>query len=181
MGAWIETCAAARYDSKSYVAPYVGAWIETVPRVSVGEYNDVAPYVGAWIETLLPLIAFCKAYVAPYVGAWIETMALGDYALKRNESHPMWVRGLKRSTTLVCVAGEESHPMWVRGLKHRGVLIGAVAYSVAPYVGAWIETFDSDNGTPSVKSHPMWVRGLKLNLKSSITRHPSRTLCGCVD
>ena len=34
---------------------------------------------------------------------------------------------------------------------------------VAPYVGAWIETFRSMNGTPLARmSHPMWVRGLKL-------------------
>ena len=40
-------------------------------------------------------------------------------------------------------------------------------YSVASYVGAWIETgfrlFDySNHGS----SHPMWVRGLKQNLKA---------------
>ena len=42
---------------------------------------------------------------------------------------------------------------------------GAVAWvciSVAPYVGAWIETFDIDKKLKgSHKSHPMWVRGLK--------------------
>ena len=33
----------------------------------------------------------------------------------------------------------QSHPTWVRGLKHV-VATKANHYSVAPYVGAWIET-----------------------------------------
>ena len=32
--------------------------------------------------------------VAPYVGAWIETALLASGA-PLNQSHPMWVRGLK--------------------------------------------------------------------------------------
>ena len=33
--------------------------------------------------------------------------------------------------------------------------------TVAPYVGAWIETKSSLNICYHVSSHPMWVRGLK--------------------
>ena len=33
------------------------------------------------------------------------------------ESHPMWVRGLKRLADEVGEANDLSHPMWVRGLK----------------------------------------------------------------
>ena len=33
---------------------------------------------------------------------------------------------------------------------------------VAPYVGAWIETYVNEEWSKNVKSHPMWVRGLKL-------------------
>ena len=33
-----------------------------------------------------------------------------------------------------------SHPMWVRGLKHLYLLSRFFLLSVAPYVGAWIET-----------------------------------------
>ena len=51
----------------------------------------------------------------------------------------MWVRGLKLH---FCGIGDEflqSHPMWVRGLKHfRNFL--KIKHSVAPHVGAWIET-----------------------------------------
>ena len=52
--------------------------------------------------------------------------------------------------------------MWVRGLKHEGeVLIGGVV-GVAPYVGAWIETWMVSHGSNKLfGSHPMWVRGLK--------------------
>ena len=54
--------------------------------------------------------------VAPYVGAWIET----DQAKCNREfrkSHPMWVRGLKLTLSIMMVEFLLSHPMWVRGLK----------------------------------------------------------------
>ena len=35
-----------------------------------------------------------------------------------------------------------SHPMWVRGLKHLETSIAWNETEVAPYVGAWIETFE---------------------------------------
>ena len=75
--------------------------------------------------------------------------------------------------------------------------------SVAPYVGAWIETYDTFDEENDNKSHPMWVRGLKQNsrdkVKLAVESHPmwvrglkrlnyanaanadGRTLCGCVD
>ena len=34
--------------------------------------------------------------------------------------------------------------------------------SVAPRVGAWIETDEPRRANPSARSHPVWVRGLKL-------------------
>ena len=33
------------------------------------------------------------------------------------ESHPVWVRGLKRILQLDYLDGSMSHPVWVRGLK----------------------------------------------------------------
>ena len=55
--------------------------------------------------------------VAPRVGAWIETRLIRHH-VSREESHPVWVRGLK--------------PVIVRqDLEDR---------PVAPRVGAWIET-----------------------------------------
>ena len=35
----------------------------------------------------------------------------------------------------------ESHPTWVRGLKLNFVRYNVALSAVAPYVGAWIETF----------------------------------------
>ena len=50
--------------------------------------------------------------------------------------------------------------MWVRGLKL--VVRHAERHlSVAPYVGAWIETKIAKPSTEPSMSHPMWVRGLK--------------------
>ena len=50
--------------------------------------------------------------------------------------------------------------MWVRGLKllYCG---GQHKRTVAPYVGAWIETNLFRAGISLRVSHPMWVRGLK--------------------
>ena len=53
-----------------------------------------------------------------------------------------------------------SHPVWVRGLKHSIDHVICNDLSVAPRVGAWIETLDYDYDL---------VLGL------------GRTPCGCVD
>ncbi len=55
-------------------------------------------------------------FVAPYVGAWIETDHPPDI-LDDYESHPTWVRGLKRSRYKADDSIGQSHPTWVRGLK----------------------------------------------------------------
>ena len=117
-------------------------------------------------------------------------------------SHPMWVRGLKPSTSLTSKVSAVSHPMWVRGLKpigrvvYRGYNVApyvgawietkalrftAPEYLVAPYVGAWIETSIMGNSQSPARSHPMWVRGLKLSDEYGNTKYHRRTLCGCVD
>ena len=119
------------------------------------------------------------------------------------ESHPMWVRGLKRTSVKKVESQLLSHPMWVRGLKHPRRHLRRTAHSVAPYVGAWIETGRQGverhswqshpmwvrglkHGTLDVLlmfhlSHPMWVRGLKPTSTAVITSLSCRTLCGCVD
>ena len=116
----------------------------------------------------------------------------------------MWVRGLKRLAPLVFPTFGKSHPMWVRGLKLIDIVIYCQLLSVAPYVGAWIETLTTLKqersgrvapyvgawietqatfvvNTYHMKSHPMWVRGLKLEKKVRYTKVYGRTLCGCVD
>ena len=78
--------------------------------------------------------------VAPYMGAWIETDADGN-PVERRESHPIWVRGLKPIMILSIMVLSVSHPIWVRGLKQIEKLRQANERLVAPYMGAWIETY----------------------------------------
>ena len=77
----------------------------------------VAPRVGAWIETRMLATRKLLQYVAPRVGAWIET-----------------VHKLEKQ---IC---KMSHPVWVRGLKRTQTSQRAKGHYVAPRVGAWIET-----------------------------------------
>ena len=56
------------------------------------------------------------------------------------QSHPTWVRGLKQLIGKLSCLHARSHPTWVRGLKLVVFLCGWLRQSVAPYVGAWIET-----------------------------------------
>ena len=59
--------------------------------------------------------------------------------------------------------------MWVRGLKHCIYVSVSVLVSVAPRVGAWIETLKVNKLAYNVKSHPVWVRGLKQPLQSKVS------------
>ena len=81
----------------------------------------VAPRVGAWIETHAKYLFFARQIVAPRVGAWIETLT-SERKINYEMSHPVWVRGLKR--TLIIYYSRTNY--------------------VAPRVGAWIETLSSD-------------------------------------
>ena len=79
-------------------------------------------------------------------------------------SHPVWVRGLKLIYTLIINVILLSHPVWVRGLKRLYPLGKGLDGTVAPRVGAWIETLQlSVFSSSSSSSHPVWVRGLKHN------------------
>ena len=97
--------------------------------------------MGAWIETLQQLKNESLHNVAPYVGAWIETFVYVGSPLKL-KSHPTWVRGLKQNEGSRLDNANKSHPTWVRGLKHAWCTCHDGQLSVAPYVGAWIETCD---------------------------------------
>ena len=55
----------------------------------------------------------------------------------------MWVRGLKLPLTILVLMDKRSHPVWVRGLKQTNHQNIHVHLSVAPRVGAWIETRSS--------------------------------------
>ncbi len=56
-------------------------------------------------------------------------------------SHPTRVRGLKQLNCCCYMTLLQSHPTRVRGLKHEVNLKFLVCKKVAPYTGAWIETY----------------------------------------
>ena len=93
----------------------------------------------------------------------------------------MWVRGLKPQCRLQDLCRNSVAPYvgaWIETCK---VSIAREPTRVAPYVGAWIETYGNDIEIEQVESHPMWVRGLKHGSGSGLCEEDSRTLCGCVD
>ena len=123
-----------------------------------------------------------KRWVAPLVGAWIETYHK-DYYFYNFRSLPSWGRGLKQIPRLFRRQKGTSLPSWGRGLKHlwrpllRGILLSLPSWgrglklyldlcdtidiTVAPLVGAWIETKGNRPKALYTKSLPSWGRGLK--------------------
>mgnify|MGYP006973062063 CR=1 FL=1 len=69
-----------------------------------------------------------------------------------------------------------SHPVWVRGLKLSSSSLLLLQLRVAPRVGAWIETRLISLTDKYPLSHPVWVRGLKLSFfamgKRTSKSHP---------
>ena len=53
---------------------------------------------------------------------------------------------------------------WIETVKEADAMLKRF---VAPRVGAWIETSKADASFRDTKSHPVWVRGLKLLLRLS--------------
>ena len=181
------------------------SWVRGLkPETCASKHIDqqVAPLVGAWIETRLLRQQVVPVIVAPLVGAWIETKSL-QILRRYGLSHPSWVRGLKRNRLCkkkpvyrshpswvrglklwcfqhrLCIA--QSHPSWVRGLKPNVSTYTYLDISVAPLVGAWIETVCVQPLNHSQRSHPSWVRGLKRERFRLDKVSDSRTPRGCVD
>ena len=76
------------------------------------------------------------------------------------QSHPSWVRGLKRWCYPVPVSCRSRTP---RGCVDWNYCLTKINYLnyVAPLVGAWIETWNPKRVYRHAQSHPSWVRGLK--------------------
>ena len=74
---------------------------------------------------------------------WVRGLKLQyvNFINDKPMSHPTWVRGLKQTSRGALDWRSRSHPTWVRGLKLRTVPLNSAAYVVAPYMGAWIETW----------------------------------------
>ena len=114
---------------------------------------------------------------------WVRGLKHDEIIVEANEtqSHPTWVRGLKLLFLVLLVSLALSHPTWVRGLKRPLVSERPSVPSVAPYVGAWIETYIIRYCRVIKTSHPTWVRGLKLRRWVVLLFQSRRTLRGCVD
>ena len=148
------------------VAPHVGAWIETLRVGQLQTCIHVAPHAGAWIETLtraaedsrlivslptrergLKQSCLCLLHggnrVAPHAGAWIETVR-AIFKSRSESSLPTWERGLKLIMSNGSSFTLKSLPTWERGLKLLILPIWLLHNSVAPHVGAWIETIAGD-------------------------------------
>ena len=158
--------------------------------------------MGAWIETPSQQIVIMFIRSHP---TWVRGLkhVLEYHRNMKKVSHPTWVRGLKHIIVCHCNCLILSHPTWVRGLKQPPKDFEAAGGSVAPYVGAWIETIpviqvrgknvvapyvgawiETNFRCPdprSYTSHPTWVRGLKLPICSVSISNQGRTLRGCVD
>ena len=73
------------------------------------------------------------------MGAWIEGVIIFLFAISQVSSHPLWVRGLKAKAIEAEQPEIKSHPLWVRGLKVKDGVPAGREYTVAPFMGAWIE------------------------------------------
>ena len=121
------------------VAPFVGAWIEMVIVQLSITLCRVAPFVGAWIEILTVFLTCTLMYVAPFVGAWIEIAAqTGDtwciyMSLRSSERGLKYKRNPLKHPRITSLRSSE------RGLKFKTMNTVNTKFTVAPFVGAWIE------------------------------------------
>ena len=137
------------------------------------------------------------------MGAWIETCITNNLELIY-QSHPMWVRGLKHSTTFGGQVVARVAPYvgaWIETISSGG---SKFVGSVAPYVGAWIETDKQVEEKHSLQVAPYvgaWIETISYHSlpnefgvapyvgawietaqpRRSALRCLRRTLCGCVD
>ena len=74
----------------------------------------------------------------------------------------MWVRGLKRFGMICHNIYDTVAPRVGAWIETRWYLSIMGCQYVAPRVGAWIETLFREIGYIRSESHPVWVRGLKL-------------------
>ena len=80
-----------------------------------------------------------RGIVAPFTGAWIEINGHIYAEDIEQMSHPLRVRGLKFSSSLIPSIFITSHPLRVRGLKLFYPCLYNFTVFVAPFTGAWIE------------------------------------------
>ena len=121
------------------------------------------------------------AIVASFTDAWIETSCCSTCRLLLL-SHPLRMRGLKRSRQHWELTKDQSHPLRMRGLKPfemarllNNILSHPLRMRGLKPSGSLLITMGS-------KSHPLRMRGLKQELYRKHTAlDNSRILYGCVD
>ena len=79
-------------------------------------------------------------------------------------SHPVRVRGLKLPTTIFRSFGHTVAPRVGAWIETIYTSYSINHFLVAPRVGAWIETRSIRITSWTTSSHPVWVRGLKHGL-----------------
>ena len=100
MGVWIETYTTARLKKWRWVTPCMGVWIETRLLRPWSRTWSVTPCMGVWIETSSSSKPSKLNEVTPCMGVWIETDYEYQNEVVEDESHPVWVCGLKLSRCL---------------------------------------------------------------------------------
>ena len=78
------------------------------------------------------------------------------------QSHPEWVRGLKRRSVERLKRYSVSHPEWVRGLKQRTIRHPMLLIASHPEWVRGLKHCDLRVFGKMDLSHPEWVHGLKL-------------------
>ena len=94
------------------------------------------------------------------MGAWIETLPILPIHVCA-VSRPTWARGLKLVSSTIS-ARRSVAPHVGAWIETRCLYGFTLRWSVAPHVGAWIETYSCRLLPLLPKSRPTWARGLKL-------------------
>ncbi len=94
-----------------------------------------------WARGLKPFTSYDKWFQLTSRPVWARGLKRLIVMLKLQSvrSRPVWARGLKPIIDVTQLYSKQSRPVWARGLKLYNITI-LVYRSVAPRVGAWIET-----------------------------------------
>ena len=200
MGVWIETNDFVVGSAIAPVTPCMGVWIETTSYNQPQYIHKVTPCMGVWIETFISQWQHRSLTCHTLYGCVDWNRFAHQPEPQRNQSHPVWVCGLKREsfgktwnykshTLYGCVDwnkpkmakdkdGKESHPVWVCGLKHRINTCGdrrRLSHTLYGCVDWNIPL--SMLGMMATTSHPVWVCGLKHTVFNHFPTAQSVTPC----
>ena len=183
MGAWIEISSSLALKDPAISRTLYGC----VDWNMIGHKQQVhpglvAPFMGAWIEIQSHQMGKYKTLVAPFMGAWIE---IHLHYLKNIFQVSRTLYGCVDWNHISFISlkpKNQSHPLWVRGLKSPKTPITLPAPLVAPFMGAWIEIQSHQMGKYKTLVAPFMGAWIEIN---SFCMDPvyfdCRTLYGCVD